>query len=674
VDRNPHKTIIYTELQLDEIQHLVEQHRIFFKEDVTYLRLQQLGHLSGAVSSKWIVNDQAIVIDNQLTNVKLVGGELINDIGITSVLAKLNWQTRIQADNLQFDFSRGDNQFTLETVTLDKMTELLGLVESLDENIKTLLLDNPIKNLQVDLSGVININLSEQKISGGTIHLSSQNLATPINLSANNIAFNYQQNPVFSLNLDYAELAFNSVLNIQQLHSISHEPISINLTTNIKQNRKNWLFTLQDDSSVGLQKLTIAIDEPDTKQYTKIASGYSAESLQFAIHGEITLDKYDLTNQRLNNVNVALALSGNAKQLNVNTLIQLNEVIINAQLNGSLDNIEMLAKVRADQLPIAEVEIGGMYMAPTLTIKGNDILLTDLLALNIQLPVKVNLIDGRLNYQVDGKILDKHNIMANTFNASITLNEVSGDIEDTWLQDLNWQQDVIIQNNYIKSIDKQPVLQSEVLPNLTLTKLESATPITNLASHIVLDTPITAFALMANNISGNLLGGTFKLNQVQWPLSQIKPIKLNLTEIDLEKLLALDKKQGIVVTGSISGHLPIYYNGKRPLIKEGHLYNVSSGVIQVFNNPAVEALQSENTQLKLAFDALQNLHYHHLSSQASMADDGYMLLLTTIKGQNPDLQNEVNFNLNLSYDLLGLFESLTITEQFENQVINGLQN
>jgi hypothetical protein len=212
VDRNSQQAVIFIELQLAEIQHLVEQHRIFFKEDVTYLRLQQLGHLSGAVSSKWIVNDQAIVIDNQLTNVKLVGGELINDIGITSVLAKLNWQTRIQADNLQFDFSRGDNQFTLETVTLVKMTELLGLVESLDENIKTLLLDNPIKNLQVDLSGEINIDLSEQKISGGTIHLSSQNLATPINLSANNIAFNYQQNSVFLLNLDYAELAFNSVL------------------------------------------------------------------------------------------------------------------------------------------------------------------------------------------------------------------------------------------------------------------------------------------------------------------------------------------------------------------------------------------------------------------------------------------------------------------------------
>jgi hypothetical protein len=161
---------------------------------------------------------------------------------------------------------------------------------------------------------------------------------------------------------------------------------------------------------------------------------------------------------------------------------------------------------------------------------------------------------------------------------------------------------------------------------------------------------------------------------VQWPLNEIKPIEVNLTEIDLEKLLALDKKQGIVVTGSVSGHLPVYFDGKRPLIKEGHLYNVGSGVIQVFNNPAVEGFKSGNTQLKLAFDALQNLHYHHLSSQASMADDGYMLLLTTIKGQNPDLQNEVNFNLNLSYDLLGLLESLTITKQFENQVINNLQN
>ena len=82
---------------------------------------------------------------------------------------------------------------------------------------------------------------------------------------------------------------------------------------------------------------------------------------------------------------------------------------------------------------------------------------------------------------------------------------------------------------------------------------------------------------------------------------------------------------------------------------------------------------SVTTELKLAFDALENLHYHHLSSEVSMIDDGYMLLVTEIKGRNPDLDNEVNLNLNLSYDLLGLLESLNITEHFESKVLESLQ-
>jgi len=119
--------------------------------------------------------------------------------------------------------------------------------------------------------------------------------------------------------------------------------------------------------------------------------------------------------------------------------------------------------------------------------------------------------------------------------------------------------------------------------------------------------------------------------------------------------------------------LPIEYDGKYFLIKEGSLHNVGDGLIQVYNNPAVEELKTSSTELKLAFDALENLHYHHLSSDVSMADDGYMLLVTAIKGRNPDLDNEVNLNLNLSYDLLGLLESLNITEHFESKVIKGLQ-
>jgi hypothetical protein len=180
--------------------------------------------------------------------------------------------------------------------------------------------------------------------------------------------------------------------------------------------------------------------------------------------------------------------------------------------------------------------------------------------------------------------------------------------------------------------------------------------------------------LTLKNTQGNMLGGRFDFALAQWPFTKDLAVDINLTDIDLEKLLALDQKQGIVVTGRVSGQLPVYYDGDNFLIQDGHLYNTSNGLIQIFNNPAVDVLKSSSTELKLAFDALENLQYHHLSSEVAMSDDGYMLLDTAIKGRNPDLDNDVNLNLNLSYDLLGLLESLNITEHFENKVIKGLQN
>jgi hypothetical protein len=128
-----------------------------------------------------------------------------------------------------------------------------------------------------------------------------------------------------------------------------------------------------------------------------------------------------------------------------------------------------------------------------------------------------------------------------------------------------------------------------------------------------------------------------------------------------------------VVTGNISGQIPVTFDGEKYIIENGELYNINNGLIQVRDNPAVAELKANNTELQLAFEALQNLHYHQLSSAVSMADDGYMLLETVIKGRNPDIDNDVNLNLNLSYDLLGLLESMSITQRFEESIIKGLQ-
>ncbi|MBA6365878.1 YdbH domain-containing protein, partial [Colwellia sp. BRX8-8] len=214
--------------------------------------------------------------------------------------------------------------------------------------------------------------------------------------------------------------------------------------------------------------------------------------------------------------------------------------------------------------------------------------------------------------------------------------------------------------------------QPNAKENLTVELIETVTPISKLS----INTNWTfdkSFQLSANKLKANVLGGSFFIPNIQWPVEHGHSVNVQLNSIDLEQVLALDEKQGIVVTGNISGQLPVTFDGDKYIIEKGELHNISNGLIQVIDNPAVEELKANNSQLKLAFDALQNLHYHQLSSAVTMADDGYMQLNTVIKGRNPDIDNDVNLNLNLSYDLLGLLESLSITQRFEESLIKGLQ-
>tara|TARA_B110000467_G_C18226503_1_gene426138 strand:- start:182 stop:1045 length:864 start_codon:yes stop_codon:yes gene_type:complete len=283
----------------------------------------------------------------------------------------------------------------------------------------------------------------------------------------------------------------------------------------------------------------------------------------------------------------------------------------------------------------------------------------------MQLPLKVDLIDGLLDYNVSAHLADLSHIENTPFDVSVAVTSLSGEVDGLWLQELNWQQHFTLLAGKITT-------KPNTSENLTVALIDTPTPITQLS----INTNWTfnkSFKLSASKLKADALGGSFYIPKLQWPFEEGHSVNVQLNSIDLEQVLALDKKQGIVVTGNISGQIPVTFDGEKYIIEKGELYNISDGLIQVSDNPAVAELKANNSQLQLAFDALQNLHYHQLSSAVSMADDGYMLLETVIKGRNPDIDNDVNLNLNLSYDLLGLLESLAITEQFEQGIIKGLQ-
>jgi len=470
--------------------------------------------------------------------------------------------------------------------------------------------------------------------------------------------------------LQQTNFALDAQLNFEQLKLLSKLPAIITVAGVIKQNKGDWQINLAENSHITLSSLSLS-SASTTDDITELG----ADKLITKVDGTIDI---------VNNASVAknvgtdqnkvesaekiildLKLNNEITRLKIANVMQLEQVQLTSAISGSMENISVNAQVLANSVEVATINLTGNLAQPKLDVLANDVLITDLLALNINLPVDVKLIDGKLSYHLSGQLLDLSEPMNNEMELSLSIQELTGEITDIWLQDLNLQQSFMLSKGDITSVQSN---KSKV-NNLSIGMIEAAVPIENFASQILINTKQQNIALVANNIQGETLGGSFKIANAEWPFQAERSVDVQLNGIDLEKLLELDQQQGIVVTGKISGILPVYYDGQQWLLEEGELYNVSEGIIQVKNNPAVAELKANNPELKLAFDALQNLHYHQLTSAVSMADDGYMLLATEIKGINPDIDNEVNLNLNLNYDLLGLLESLDITKQMENRII-----
>ncbi|MBL4900641.1 MAG: YdbH domain-containing protein, partial [Colwellia sp.] len=486
------------------------------------------------------------------------------------------------------------------------------------------------------------------------------------------------------LSLQQSNFTLAAQLDVSALQPLSKQPAIITATGVIKQNQDDWQIKLGLNTQITLSALSLAATTGDK-------ADISAANLATKVQGAISIAK-DISTARDNNpqqkstqskakpagkISLALQLSSELSRLQLAKVIHIKRLQLTADISGNSENISVNGQVVADNVAVAKINISGALAQPKLEVLANEVLITDLLALNVNLPVDVKLIDGKLSYHLIGPLQDLAELMDepmtssinNTMKLSISLQDITGEIGGTWLQDLNWQQTLRLEKGHITSMSqgKSPV------NNLRIAMIESAVPIENFSAQIQLNFQQQRLALMANNMRGEILGGSFNIAKAQWPFQAERSVNVQLNSIDLEKLLDLDQQQSIVVTGNISGHLPVYFDGQQCLIKAGELHNVSNGIIQVMNNAAVVELKASSTELKLAFDALQNLHYHQLTSAVSMADDGYMLLATVIKGRNPELDNEVNLNLNLNYDLLGLLQSLNITEQLEKRIIKHSQ-
>jgi hypothetical protein len=675
-----------------------------------------LGSLNTSGEFYSLLNYQAgqLTLDGQLTDFSLATTQGIEASGPFKLFGSLNLHSKINLNTVNLNTAN----LSKEDKALNRHAELTvefrhnnslqlqynqpHLIDYSKNNalsplLITLLEDNPVEQLTFQPKGKLALNLNNQQLSLSAIAIKAESAQQVHQLNLDNLAFNLKHylnvdpsrnnNPVTedpakeSPLLAQLNFKLDSPLLLSSINNFTYAPVIVKLQGSISQNHAQTIINLDENSSFTSNDITIS-----TNQKTADKKLFSIKNLATKVQGSIEIhhpiqqqnsmqgqnsvqvnNKAKILGKRTINLNVKV--QSQAEKLRVGKMIAVKKLALFSTIAGNLNNIEIKAKATADNVPLGNLTISGPIDKPNIALTAKALPLTDLLSLHLELPTKITLVEGTLSYSIKGQVADLTDFEKTPLAISIAMKSVSGEVESIWLQELNWQQNFQFLAGKLTTLHDVSKDRKE---NLTIALIDIPTPISKLSVNTRWSYD-KDFTISATKIKGDILGGSFAIAKIQWPLEHGHSVDVQLTSIDLEQVLALDKKQGIVVTGNISGQLPISYDGEKYTIAKGELHNVTNGLIQVMNNPAVAELKANNSQLKLAFDALQNLHYHQLSSDISMADDGYMLLKTVIKGRNPDIDNDVNLNLNLSYDLLGLLESMSITEQFEERMIKSLQ-
>jgi hypothetical protein len=637
-------------------------------------------NISGEVDSLIEYQTDFISMKNQITDIAIDVEKGINKSGTFKVFGELNFNSRLNlmvkkpalnAKNDITDKNNSDIELTfLENNKLSLNYSQAQLFTILEDNevspaLITILRDNPPAYLSIKPQSNATLNFNNEKISLSNIEITAHGDEQTHQVKLDNIAYVLptKKSPH---TLTIENFIIDSQLNLTSLTTYTNEPVTIHLEGSLRKTEKQTDLNLAENSLITVNNIVLHKQQGNVDKSTEATISttkntknlLSLKALTVKLNGNVQLIED-------NGLSINLKVHNQASQVNILKKLQIHSFDLDSQINGSFDDIRINTIVQADGIGLGSIAITGPISSPKIEVAANKLQLTDLLSLNMQLPTKIELIDGVLSYSVKGQLTDLSNIENTPFDVSVAVTSASGSVDGIWLEELTWQQHFTILAGEITT-------KPNTKENLTVALIETPTPISKLS----ISTNWTfnkSFTFSANKLKAEVLGGSFSIPKLQWPFEHGHSVNVQLNSIDLEQVLALDKKQGIVVTGNISGQLPVTFDGDKFIIEDGKLHNISNGLIQVIDNPAVAELKANNTQLKLAFDALQNLHYHQLSSAVSMADDGYMQLNTVIKGRNPDIDNDVNLNLNLSYDLLGLLESLSITQRFEKSIIKGLQ-
>lgn len=437
-------------------------------------------------------------------------------------------------------------------------------------------------------------------------------------------------------------------INVTSLEPRLANPVQINMSLDFKKDPEQSLLKIEH---LNVNTESWRDENVVAEEITFHATGRTRINNVDQITSELNyqLDVASLKHEfsTLKHLHTSGQLSSNQKEYKTKGVLGINHATTNRQqlgafsLKGNIDKASFDYHLAKAPLPV----------------------LKNVLQLPALKPLKLT--SGKLNLAFTS-LLDIKTRTLETASAKLSATDVTGEFNDTPWHDLS----------YFDEFEFSHGVWQSVLPtqtNLTVASLTKSESFKNINTNFSIYYANHQPRITVTDVALNAFGGQLHANQLTWPVIAPQHVAVDVTKLDLTHLLSLQKSDGIVVEGYISGQLPMMLatnaQGKTQVsIQEGLLNNVGPALIRVKDNPAVKNLKKQQANLKLAFEALEHLQVSDLSALVNMEPNGAMELDTKIKGYNPDIDNDVNFNLNLNYDLPGLIQSLLIADQLENNL------
>lgn len=169
----------------------------------------------------------------------------------------------------------------------------------------------------------------------------------------------------------------------------------------------------------------------------------------------------------------------------------------------------------------------------------------------------------------------------------------------------------------------------------------------------------------------NVLNGTVSLRPDVYPLDNERLIfYVDLSQLDIARLLAEYPATEIQGSGVVSGVLPIQWTPDGFFIEEGVVASHPPGGQIQYRSERVRQMAESNMFVDIVMQALDDFHYSELSGTVGYSEDGKLFLGLVLEGQNPALEQgrPVRLEVNVEEDLPALLTSLQLVNQL-NEVI-----